>query len=101
MLTSPMRMDTNAFFIDVISRFLSGSLDRASAAQLVAAELPLDDVRGDQHDLLPNCEWALRHIDEPDHLTTEAELRYYLKCLRGEKVYDSDVRDQAIREGLA
>ena len=90
-------MDTRVFFIDVISRFLSGELDRASAARLVAVELPLGEVRGGQHDLLPNCEWGLRHIDEPDYWTTEAELRYYLQCLRDERIYDSVERDQAIR----
>ena len=91
-------MDTTAFFIDVISRFLSGALDRASTARLVADELPHDEVRGGHHDLLPNCEWALRHIDEEGYYTTEAELRYYLQCLRGERIYDSNERDQAIRD---
>ena len=93
-------MDHKAFFVDVISRFLSGALDRAAAEALVADELPFDDVRGGHHDLLPNCEWALRHIAEPDYYTTEAELRYYLQCLRGERIYDSDERDQAIRGGV-
>ena len=94
-------MDHRAFFLDLISRFLSRELDRSSVAGRVARELPLDSVRGGQKDLLPNCEWALRHINDPDFFTTEAELRYYLQCLGGERIYDSDERDQAIRENVA
>ena len=76
-------MVVKELFIDVISRYLGGTLDRNSAAQLKAMEVGFDEIPGGQHDLLKNCEWALRHINEQDYYTCDEELKYYLQCLRG------------------
>ena len=93
-------METKSPFTELISQFLSGALDRKAVAKKLASDIPLHGVRGNRCDLLPNIEWALRHIDEPGFYTTEAELRYYLECLRGEKVFNEFDRDQAIKNSL-
>jgi len=76
-------MNYKEFFINLISQFLSGRLSRKEVAHTVSMELPIDNVYDDDFELMENCEWGLRHIDEPDYWTTENELRYYLACLKG------------------
>jgi hypothetical protein len=93
-------MEAKDLFEQMISQFLSSVLDKEAVAKQVAKDIPLDSIRGNRHDLLPNIEIALRHINEPKFYTTEAELRYYLECLRGEKVLNELERDRAIKNGI-
>ena len=89
-------MNLHDLFIELITSFLDGSLDRQDVAQKITDELPPDFIKGNKNDLLPNCEWALRHINETEFWTTKRELEYYLSCLKGEKVYSSAERDKII-----
>jgi len=85
-------------FINLISHFLSGKLNREEVAHQIVMELQMDTKFSDNTDLMKNCEWGLRHINEPDYWTTEAELQYYLSCLKGDKVYSSEERDNMLNE---
>lgn len=89
-------MDFKAFFIDLLLRFLDGVLSRAEVAQEIAVTMPVDTNYVDDEELMNNCEWALRHINEPDHYSTEGELSYYLSCLKGEKEYCQADRDESM-----
>ncbi len=92
-------MDYADLFAKMIDKLLTGGIDRATAAERIAELVPIDAIAGDQHDLLPNCEWALRHVNEGGFRTTDAELRYLLSCLRGENSFDEKARDQAVLFG--
>jgi hypothetical protein len=92
-------MDARALITELISVFLRGDIDRKGLAGRVADELPYDLIEGDASELLPNCEWALRHVNEPEHWTTERELRYYLACLEGEATYSREERDRLLKCG--
>ncbi len=89
-------MDYKKFFIKLISYFLSEKLSRKEVAHTVAMELPIDKVYDNDIELLENCEWGLRHIDEPDYWTTENELRYYLSCLKGDEEFSVAARDRLL-----
>ena len=90
-------MDYKEFFIKLISQFLTGRLSRKEVAHAVAMELPIDSSYDSDVELMENCEWGLRHIDEPDYWTTENELRYYLSCLKGDKHFSVAARDGLLK----
>lgn len=91
-------MRIKSFFIDVIERFLAGQLSREDVATKLALELPLDNSIGDETSaLITNCEWSLRHINEPEYWTTKEELAYYLRCLKGEREFSTTERDNALK----
>ena len=73
--------------------FLDGRLNRAAVELRMARDVPIDAISGNQFDLLTNCEYALRHINEAGYWTTELELRYYLDCLRGRKQFSTAERN--------
>lgn len=89
-------MDYKDFFIKLISQFLSGKLSRKEVAHTVAMEIPFDNVYDCDVELMENCEWGLRHIDEPDFWTTKNELRYYLSCLTGDEKFTVATRDRLL-----
>jgi hypothetical protein len=89
-------MDYRALFIHIIEDYLAGRRDRQATARAAADNVGIGDIPGDRRDLLPNCEWALRHMSEPDYYTEDAELRYYLECLKGVRVFSEAERDAAI-----
>jgi hypothetical protein len=89
-------MNYKAFFIELLIKFLNGLLNREEVARQVAVTVPIDTNYTDNEDLMNNCEWALRHINEPDHYSTEGELSYYLNCLRGESEYSQEERDNSM-----
>ena len=90
-------MDHEAFFIELITGFLNKKYDRSDVAETMAIEIGIDEIKGDHHDLLVNCEVALRHIDEKNYYTTETELKYYLSCLKGEKTFNEQDRNELIQ----
>ncbi|PIQ42713.1 MAG: hypothetical protein COW05_08360 [Gammaproteobacteria bacterium CG12_big_fil_rev_8_21_14_0_65_46_12] len=89
-------MDYKAYFIELLIQFLNGVLSREEVARQVAVTMPIDTNYVDDEKLMNNCEWALRHINEPDHYSTEGELSYYLSCLRGETEYSQEERDNSM-----
>ncbi len=89
-------MDYKAFFVELLVQFLNGMLSRTEVAEKIAVTIPIDTEYKDNEDLMNNCEWALRHINEPDHYSTENELSYYLSCLKGEEKYDQEERDSSM-----
>ncbi|MDY0164539.1 hypothetical protein [Desulfobotulus sp.] len=90
-------MNYKEFFITLIAQFLSGGISREQVAHEVAMELPIDSVYSDHIELMENCEWALRHINEPDYWTTENELQYYLSCLKGDEQFSIEERDRLLK----
>ncbi len=93
-------MDYKKYFKDLIAGFLSGKYTRSEIADIMASEIGIDDIDNsadEQQNLLTNCEWALRHIDEDGYYTTERELKYYLTCLNNERTFREEDRDDAIR----
>jgi len=91
-------MNYKKLFRELIATYLEGSLTRADVSRRMTEEVPLDDICGDHRDLLPNCEHALRHMDDPDYYTVESELKYYLACLEGRREFSEVERDKAIRQ---
>jgi hypothetical protein len=89
-------MNYKDFFINLISQFFSGKLSRKEIAHTVAMELPIDHVYDCDVELMKNCEWGLRHIDEDNYWTPENELRYYLSCLKGDEQFTVEARDRAL-----
>jgi len=89
-------MDYTTFFVELLTQFLSGAISRAEVAERIAFTMPVDTDYLDDEDLMNNCEWALRHINEPGYYSTEAELAYYLSCLKGENKYSQEERDKNI-----
>ena len=89
-------MDIKSFFINIIEQFLAGQLNRKTVSETIANELPFDVIEGDSSNLMTNCEWALRHINEPEYWTPKNELKYYLACLKGEKEFSPIERDKTI-----
>lgn len=89
-------MDYKAYFIELLMQFLSGVLSREEVARQVAVTMPIDTNYIGDEELMNNCEWALRHINEPEHYSTEGELSYYLSCLRGEAEYSQAERDRSM-----
>jgi hypothetical protein len=89
-------MNYKVFFIDLLTQFLNGVLSSEQVALKVAVAIPIDTNYIDDEDLMNNCEWALRHINEPDHYPTEGELSYYLSCLSGVRKYSHEDRDNSI-----
>ena len=89
-------MDYKAYFIELLIQFFGGVLSREEVARKVAVTIPIDAGYVDDEELMNNCEWALRHINEPDHYCTEEELSYYLSCLRGEVEYSQEERDKSM-----
>jgi hypothetical protein len=57
-------MDLKNKFTELLDLYFQGKLNRANVASFLASEVPIDAIKGAHKDLLPNCEWALRHIDE-------------------------------------
>lgn len=93
-------MKTEEFFMKLITLFLAGKLTRDEVSNEVAMELPIDSSYKDNIELMENCEWALRHINEPDYWTNESELQYYLKCLEGRQVFSIETRDRLLNEAI-
>lgn len=89
-------MDYKAFFIELLMQFMNGVLSRDEVAQKVAVTMPIDTNYIDDEELMNNCEWALRHINEPEHYSTKGELLYYLHCLNGEQEYSQEERDNSV-----
>ncbi len=89
-------MNYKEFFINLISQFLSGKLSRKEVANTVTMELTIDSLYDDNVELMENCEWGLRHIDEPDFWTTKNELKYYLSCLEGNDKFTVAKRDRLL-----
>ncbi len=89
-------MNYKALFGELLKQFLNGTLSRSEVAEKVAVTMPIDTNYIDDKDLMNDCEWALRHINEADYYSTESELKYYLSCLRGEKEYNLKERDSNI-----
>jgi len=87
--------DYNAYFLDLISKLLSGQISRADAAT-AAGQIGMDEIEGGAASLLTNCEWALRHANEPDFYTSEQEFGYLLACLQGRADFSVLDRDAAI-----
>lgn len=89
-------MEYRSLFVQLISDFLDGKTTRRDVAREMASRVPLDSIEGGQHDLMPNCEWGLRHINEPDFWTTQEELAFYLACLVGEETFSVSKRDKVV-----
>ncbi len=89
-------MDYKAFFIELLTLFLNGSLSRSEVAKKITTTMSVDTKYLDDEELMINCEWALRHINEPNHYSTEGELSYYLSCLKGECEYSLEERNNSI-----
>ena len=85
-------------FSTLLEEYFDHKITRKKLAQQVATEISIDEIPGDKTSLLPNVEHALRHITEPDYETTDAELRYYLDCLRGDRSFCESDRDIAITQ---
>lgn len=90
-------MDYKGFFIELISSFLSGSLSKEEVEHKIAMELPIDSLYKNDTELMNNCEWAIRHINEPDYWTIEAELQYYLSCLKGYEEFYVEERNRRLK----
>ena len=90
-------MEYKALFIELLSTFLSGNSSRKEIAHKIAMELPIDSNYVNDIELMENCEWALRHINEPDYWTNETELRYYLTCLKGDNQFSVDERNNLLK----
>jgi hypothetical protein len=93
-------MNYHALFEKLISEVLSGELTRKDASAMVASKIGVDAISGGNESLLVNCEWALRHLNEPGYYTGDSELFYLQSCLRGEIMFSVPGRDAAI-SGLA
>jgi len=89
-------IDMAKIFEDLTGKFLKGELDRPAVASFMAREVPFDSVEGEHSDLLPNCEWSLRYINDEDYYTTEQELKYLYDCLQGNRLFNEDDRDRSI-----
>ncbi len=90
-------MNYKEFFIQLISKFISGGITREEVAHEVAMEFSIDNAYDDNIELMENCEWALRHINEQDYWTTENELQYYLSCLKGDESFSVEARDRMLK----
>nr|WP_320010904.1 hypothetical protein [uncultured Desulfobulbus sp.] len=90
-------MDVKKLFIKLIAMFLSGEMTREEIAHEVSMELPIDSYYKNNVELMENCEWALRHINEPDYWTNKNELLYYLTCLQGIQQFSADERDKLLK----
>jgi hypothetical protein len=87
-------MDYRDIFLDLIQQLLEGKITRDDVATKIAREVPIDAGYEEEQELLENCEWALRHANEPNYYTTIGELRYYLECLKGESAFSTEERDR-------
>lgn len=91
-------MNYKGYFLELISGFFEKNYDRKYIAEKISNDIDIDEIKGDRTCLLINCEWALRHINETDFYTTEAELKYLLSCLKGERNFSEQERDRIIKE---
>ena len=91
-------MDYKETFVNLIKGYFDGKHDRKYIAEYMSSQVGFDEIKGDHRDLLPNCEIALRHINEEEYYTTESELRYYLSCLMGEKIFNEKERNELINK---
>ena len=89
-------MNYNAYFLELISKFLSQELSREDIATLMSKNVGIDSVPGEGESLLVNCEWALRHVNEEGFYTTLGELVYLKSCLTGEQTFSCAGRDASI-----
>ncbi len=88
-------MDYKSFFIEQLRMLLNEDLSRSDVANRIAIMIPIDTIYGDDEELMKNCEWGLRHVNEPDFYTTKGELEYYLSCLMEEREYSNEDRDKS------
>ncbi len=87
-------MSYQDLYVELIAGLLAGSITREEAAGRTAAEVPIDKVYEGDALLLENCEWALRHANEPGYFTPMSEFEYNLSCLRQERAFSPDERDR-------
>lgn len=91
-------MNYKKFYLDLIQRFLNHEISRGEIANLVANEVPIDCNYEENAELLRNCEWALRHMDDDTFFTIDDEISYYLRCLKGDEIFSKLGRDAAMQQ---
>lgn len=87
-------MKREEWFVDLMGRYLQGALDRRSLDQAIGREQPTRGLHDQEKSLLRSCEWALRHMQDAAGCTSNRELRYHWRCLRGEIRFDPDERNR-------
>ena len=80
----------------LLSEYFEKKLTRTDIQNLMQDNISFDTQYTSDNELLKNCEWALRYIDEPDYWTTDGELNYYLQCLKKQRVFSVDDRNSSI-----
>jgi hypothetical protein len=91
-----MSQDLLQYFRGLLEDYFRGSKDRANIHREIWTAIGIDEVKEKKGSLVVACEWALRHIDDAGHRTSEAELAYLLRCLSGRHTYSDEGRDRAI-----
>jgi hypothetical protein len=91
-------MSYSEYFLELIGQLLEGKATREDVATRIAREVPIDKDYGEDQALLENCEWALRHANEPGYYTTIGEFKYYLACLKGEEDFSVEERNRRIKK---
>lgn len=90
----------NEYFRTTVEGIINGTVSRSEAASSVVENIGIDEISGGNEKLLVQCEWALRHANEPDYYTSGNEFKYLLSCLKNEQRYAPENRDKAILDIL-
>ena len=88
-------MEYKEFFIEILLLYLNDELSCSEVAEKVSI-IPIDKQFNDDEELLNCCEWALRHINHDNYYPTKRELMYYLSCLKGERTFLKEDRDNLV-----